>query len=174
MAYEIYKKQLTKKEYFDNWDSDNYKRLNEDLREQIYNKYLVKSKVFNRDNFTCQNINCKFPDATLTMHHVKWQKNGGEDKERNCVTLCRTCHKAYHRGKQEITFSENANLPSHMKGQTYKLSAVDEIDWKKVKKDMKNLRKTMKQSHGIRLSMSQVAFLMKWLEYIVDLDDLDD
>ena len=67
MAYEIYKKNLTQEEYFSNWDSENFNRLTDDLRKQIYNKYLIKSKIFQRDEFKCQNEDCKFPDSELTM-----------------------------------------------------------------------------------------------------------
>ena len=174
MAYEIYKQQLTKEEYFDNWDNEQEQNLNEDLKDQIYNKYLVKTRVFNRDNFTCQNKDCAYPDAPLTMHHVKWQKNGGEDKSRNCVTLCKTCHKGYHRGKNILIFSEDSNVPKHIRGHVFKVTQEDVVDWKKVKSDMKSLRKSFKQSHGLKLNEKQLYFLMKWLERVVDLDEMYD
>lgn len=174
MAYEIYKQIVSKEEYFKSWDSDNYNNLNDDLRDQIYQKYVVKAKMLQRDNFKCQNTDCETPDSELTMHHVRFQKNGGEDKERNCVTLCKTCHKGYHRGKRAITFSSESNLPSNLKGHTFKVDKQNEIDWKKVKKDMKQIRKNMKTDHGLVLTPKQLIFLMKWLEHIVDIDDLDD
>ena len=171
MTYKTYKQKLTKIEYFNNWIDSNIKSLSEDIKEQIYQKYLVKCKVFNRDNFKCQQIDCKYPDSPLTMHHVKWQKNGGEHKERNCITLCKTCHKGFHRGKKDLTFINNKKLPDHMKGHTFKLNKVTEVDWKLVRKEMKTLRKNFKSVHGIHLSLDELSFLMKWLENVIDLDD---
>jgi len=171
MAYEVYKKVLEQKEYFALWDNEKYKQLPQSLHEQIYDKYVIKSIVFNRDNFECQNSACTSSESELTMHHVKWQKNGGEHKARNCVTLCKSCHKAFHRGKRDITFKNNEKLPAHIRGHTFKLNVLNEIDWKKVKKDMKGLRKNLKHDHGLVLSGKQVMFLMKWLEYVVLLDD---
>ena len=162
---------LTQEGYFKNWDYYNIVKIGNDLKNQIYDKYLVKCNVFNRDDFSCQNTECPSPDSKLTMHHIKWQKNGGEHKERNCITLCESCHKAFHRGKRHIVFSNTKKLPAHIRGKIFKLSSGNEIDWKKVKKDMKMFRKNIKHEHGIVISLSQVVFLMRWLENVVDLDD---
>lgn len=171
MAYEIYKKVLSQEDYFNNWDSDSFKKLPQDLHAQIYDKYVVKCTVFNRDNFKCQNEKCTTPLSELTMHHVKWQKNGGVNKSRNCVTLCKTCHKAFHRAKKSITFYDDEKLPTHIRGHTFAVNVLNEIDWKKIKKEMKILRKNLKTNHGLVLSGEQIMFLMKWLEYVVSLDD---
>ena len=40
-----------------------------------------------------------------------------------------------------------------------------------MKKDMRVFRKNMKHEHGLHLTAEQLTFLMKWLDYIVDLDD---
>ena len=50
------------------------------MKREMYKKYLVKCEVFKRDNFRCRNIVCKYPESQLTLHHVKWKKNGGDDK----------------------------------------------------------------------------------------------
>jgi len=162
MAYEVYKEKLTKEEYFQKWDSDNYKQLTDELKEQIYNKHLVKRKVFNRDNFECQNIECKTLNSPLTLHHVKFKKNGGEDKVRNGVTLCRSCHMGYHKAKKILSF-DNPNLPSHIKGHTFQLSKEEKFDWKVVKAEMNKLRKTLKSDHGIILDGIQIRLLLRWL-----------
>ncbi len=70
--------------------------------------------------------------------------------------------------------STEVNLPSHIKGHTFKIDHRKEINWKKVKKDMKIMRKNMKHVHGIILTTQQMIFLMKWLEYVVNIDGLDD
>jgi len=170
MTYITYKKELSKIDYFNKWDNENYNKLNTELQNQIYNKYLIKCKVFQRDNFKCQNKSCKY-DTPLTMHHIKWQKNGGGNTERNCVTLCKTCHKAFHRGKRDISFSINSLVPKHMRGHTFKLNTILEINWKQIKKDMKVIRKNFKNEHGLQLSYADLKMLMIWLENVIDLDD---
>jgi hypothetical protein len=170
MTYQVYRKTLKKDEYFKKWDSGSYEQLNNALKEQIYEKYRVKCSVFQRDKFTCQNDICQTPESPLTMHHVKWQKNGGEHKERNCVTLCKTCHKGYHRGKNVLVFAEDSPVPKHIRGHTHKVSDFDEIDWKAIIIEMKKLRKTVKHEHGLNITEDQLKFLMKMFEYVSDYD----
>ena len=151
-------------EYYSKWDNENWKAFEKVLRDRIYNKYLVKCDVFQRDDFTCQNIECLKKDEGLTVHHIKWQKNGGEDKVRNCVTLCLTCHQGYHKAKKQITFSNDESLPSHIRGHSYTLKKPNQIDWKKVRQEMKLLRKNLKQDCGLRISWEQIAILLGFLE----------
>ena len=151
-------------DYFNRWDDERLETLTDIIRVEIYEKYLIKCDVFQRDGFNCQNKDCKNPSAELTMHHVKWQKNGGVNKARNCVTICNTCHKEFHAGKYPLIMKNNKTLPSHIRGHTFKLDKLNEINWKIVKKQMKQFRKTLHNESGLRLSWQQVSFLMKWLE----------
>ncbi len=173
MAYEVFKQIVSKEEYFQSWDSENYNKLTEELKQKIYDKYCIKAEVFQRDNFTCQNTECSFPDAPLTLHHVKFQKNGGKDSGRNCVTLCRTCHQGYHRGKRVIVLTDEDYLPSHMRGHTFKVSTDESVDWKKVKAEMKKLRKTL-VGERVYLTMDDLALLMKFFDMLVDYNSDDD
>ena len=176
MTYKIYKKKLSKKEYFKVWDSENYKKLTEEFEKQIYEKYLIKCEIFQRDNFTCQNENCKFCNnvkfhSSLTMHHIKWQKNKGMNKIRNGVTLCYTIHQGFHKGKHELKFSNIESLPSHIRGHTFKFSSKHKVDWKKVKREMKELRKNLKNVCGLKLSWEELHLLMAFLEVNFNVDD---
>jgi len=99
--YDSYRKAMSKDEYFTKFKEDDVQKITDEIKEELYQKYLVKCEVFQRDSFKCQNFNCKAIDSPLTMHHIKWQKNNGKDKSRNCVILCQSCHKNYHRGKFE-------------------------------------------------------------------------
>lgn len=173
MTYQIFRKIVSKEEYFASWDSDNYNKLTEALKDRIYNKYCIKAEVFQRDKFKCANIECLYPDSPLTLHHVKFQKNGGKDSGRNCVTLCKTCHQGYHRGKRSFTLSDTDVMPSHMRGHTFKLSVDESINWKKVKAEMKKLRKTL-ISERVYLSMEDLALLMKFFDMVVDYESDDD
>lgn len=142
-THKMFKQKLNKDDYFGNWEDDKLVGLTEDLKERIYQRYLVKCTVFSRDQFKCQNLNCSSKHSPITLHHIKWQKNGGEDSERNCVTLCDTCHKGFHAATMELRFSKSKGLPKKIRGQTIKLTKSDEIDWKELKKKMRRFRKSV-------------------------------
>ncbi len=163
MAYELYKKIKTKLDYFNNWSSDNIDGLTEMLKNQIYERYVVKCKVFQRDNFKCQNIKCYSPNSPLTLHHIRFKKNDGEDKVRNGVTVCRACHMAYHKAKRPLVFGDDNSIPPHVRGHTFKIYKEEKLDWKTIKFEMAKMRKSLKNEHGIILSWKQIAILMKFL-----------
>ena len=60
----------------------------------------VREYVLFRDGHTCQHCKGKSKDKILNVHHIESRKTGGDSPD-NLITLCETCHKAYHRG--EIT-----------------------------------------------------------------------
>jgi len=163
MAYELYKIKKDKENYFKDWSSDKLLTLTDEIKEVVYKKYLVKCDVFKRDNYSCQNINCKNLNSPLTMHHVKFQKNGGEHKIKNCVTLCEPCHVLFHRARTAITYKNNKYLPIHIRGKTFMLDRQDKINWKEIKSHMRKLRKTLRKER-IYLSWKDMNLLMKFLE----------
>ena len=172
--YDKYVNILNKEDYFKKWSEEDKGKVPENIREKLYNKYLVKAQMLNRDEFTCQNTECKYPHSRLTMHHVKWQKNGGQDKLKNAVTLCRACHANFHKARASITFANDA-LPAHINGHTFKLESPEpRKDWKKLKSEMKELRTRLKQS-GMKaiISWEDVYILMRWL-FDMDAEDVDD
>lgn len=61
----------------------------------------VREYVLWRDNHRCQCCHGKSKDKVLNVHHIESRKTGG-DSPANLVTLCETCHKAYHRGELEL------------------------------------------------------------------------
>lgn len=61
----------------------------------------VREYVLFRDNHQCQHCHGKFGDNILNVHHLESRKTGG-DRPDNLVTLCETCHKAYHRGEIKL------------------------------------------------------------------------
>lgn len=63
--------------------------------------FNVREYVLFRDNHTCQHCKGKSKDKVLNVHHIESRKNGG-DSPKNLITLCETCHKAYHRGEFEL------------------------------------------------------------------------
>lgn len=61
----------------------------------------VREYVLFRDGHTCQCCKGKSKDKILNVHHIESRKTGG-DAPNNLVTLCETCHKAYHQGKIQL------------------------------------------------------------------------
>lgn len=63
----------------------------------------VRQYVFYRDNYECQCCHGKTKDNILNVHHIESRKTGG-NAPNNLITLCETCHKAYHKGEIQLNF----------------------------------------------------------------------
>ena len=61
----------------------------------------IREYVLWRDGHTCQHCHGKSGDKILNVHHLESRKTGGNSPS-NLITLCETCHKAYHNGKFEL------------------------------------------------------------------------
>ena len=61
----------------------------------------LREYIFFRDSHECQCCHGKSKDPVLNVHHIESRKTGGDSPD-NLVTLCETCHKAYHAGKIEL------------------------------------------------------------------------
>ena len=61
----------------------------------------VREYVLFRDNHECQCCHGKSKDKILNVHHIESRKTGGDSPD-NLITLCETCHKAYHRGEIQL------------------------------------------------------------------------
>ena len=61
----------------------------------------VREYVLFRDNHECQYCHGKSKDKVLNIHHLESRKTGGDSPD-NLITLCESCHKAYHAGKIEL------------------------------------------------------------------------
>ena len=62
-----------------------------------------RKAVFERDNYTCQNIFCGKRGGYLEAHHIRSYAEHPELRLEisNGVTLCRSCHKREGRPKKE-------------------------------------------------------------------------
>lgn len=58
----------------------------------------VREYVLHRDGHECQCCHGKSGDPILNVHHIESRKTGG-NAPNNLVTLCESCHNAYHDGK---------------------------------------------------------------------------
>jgi hypothetical protein len=167
--YELYRQVKTSKDYFDTWDTVTSSQLDDSLKAKIYERYVLKCFVFQRDGFKCINEGCDNPinpDNPLTMHHIKFQKNNGKDSPKNCATICKLCHRGFHRAKIALTFH----------GATYKVHKDDEINWKIIKKKNKQFRKHLFRDEqlSISISYSLLEQLIKFLMTSYDEDMNDD
>ena len=59
-----------------------------------------------RDRHECQCCHGKSKDPVLNVHHVESRKTGGNSPD-NLVTLCETCHDAYHTDKVQLNLKRN-------------------------------------------------------------------
>lgn len=69
----------------------------------------VREYVLWRDGHVCQHCHGKSKDPVLNVHHLESRKTGG-DAPSNLITLCETCHKAFHRGKFELKIKRGKPL----------------------------------------------------------------
>lgn len=69
----------------------------------------VREYVLARDSHRCQHCNGKSGDKILNVHHLESRKTGG-DAPNNLITLCETCHKAYHRGEFQLKQKRGTSL----------------------------------------------------------------
>lgn len=53
-------------------------------------------KVLERDGFRCRNPRCQYRN-NLSVHHVVYRSEQGEDSSWNLLTLCEKCHDAIHK-----------------------------------------------------------------------------
>ena len=61
----------------------------------------VREYILWRDRHECQCCHGKSKDPVLNIHHIDSRKTGG-DAPNNLVTLCETCHDAYHKGNVKL------------------------------------------------------------------------
>src|SRR5574344_518356 len=69
----------------------------------------VREYVLWRDGHVCQHCHGKSKDTILNVHHLESRKTGG-DSPSNLITLCETCHKAYHRGEFDLKIKRGKSL----------------------------------------------------------------
>lgn len=69
----------------------------------------VREYILYRDEHTCQYCKGKSKDPVLVVHHIESRKTGG-NAPNNLITLCKTCHDAYHRGDIELKFKRGKPL----------------------------------------------------------------
>ena len=69
----------------------------------------VREYVLARDGHVCQHCKGKSKDKILNVHHIESRKTGG-NAPNNLITLCETCHKAYHDGEMSLKIRRGISL----------------------------------------------------------------
>ena len=69
----------------------------------------VREYVLWRDGHRCRHCKGRSKDPVLNVHHIESRQTGG-DAPNNLMTLCRTCHQAYHRGEIRLNASRGVSL----------------------------------------------------------------
>lgn len=94
---------------------DAQKIKNPDIKGEDYQQgeqlgfWNVREYVLARDGHRCVHCKGKSKDPILNVHHLESRKTGGNSPS-NLVTLCETCHKAYHRGKFGLNIKRGTSL----------------------------------------------------------------
>ena len=94
---------------------DAQKIKNPDIKGEEYQQgeqmgfWNVREYVLARDGHRCIHCKGKSRDPILNVHHLESRKTGGNSPS-NLVTLCETCHKAYHRGEFELKIKRGNSL----------------------------------------------------------------
>lgn len=94
---------------------DAQKIKNPDIKGNEYQQgeqmgfWNVREYVLARDGHRCIHCKGKSKDPILNVHHLESRKTGGNSPG-NLVTLCETCHKAYHRGEFELKIKRGTTL----------------------------------------------------------------
>lgn len=69
----------------------------------------TREYVLFRDGHKCQHCKGKSKDFVLNVHHIESRQTGG-DSPSNLITLCETCHKAYHKGSITLKVKRGTSL----------------------------------------------------------------
>lgn len=94
---------------------DAQKIKNPDIKGDEYQQgeqmgfWNVREYVLARDGHRCVHCKGKSKDPILNVHHLESRKTGSNSPS-NLVTLCETCHKAYHRGEFDLKVKRGTTL----------------------------------------------------------------
>lgn len=96
----------------------------------------VREYVLARDGHKCQHCKGKSGDKILNVHHLESRKTGG-NAPNNLITLCETCHNAYHRGEFELKIKRGTSLRD-----TAVMNIMRWEVYNQAKKELKNVHLT--------------------------------
>lgn len=121
----------------------------------------VREYVLYRDNHTCQHCHGKSGDSILNVHHIESRKTGGNSPG-NLITLCGSCHTAYHQGKINLNFkrSDSFRDAAYMNIMKEHLLKESGLKYKNVFYTWGYITKYNRIQHGIPKDHSSDAFVI--------------
>ena len=105
----------------------------------------VREYVLYRDGHTCQH--CGKSNTVLNVHHIESRQTGG-DRPDNLITLCESCHKAYHKGKIELKIKKHKAFKAE--------TVMSILRWKIVNK-LRELGNTVSITYGYLTKSARIA-----------------
>ena len=118
----------------------------------------VREYVLFRDGHTCQHCHGKSKDKVLNVHHLESRKTGG-DAPSNLITLCETCHKAYHAGKIKLTQKRGQSFRAEAFMGIMRWALLDKL--KETYPDVQNTYGYITKNNRIRLGLPKSIMLMR-------------
>ena len=116
----------------------------------------VREYVLFRDEHTCQHCHGKTRDKVLNVHHIESRKTGG-DAPNNLITLCETCHKAYHAGKFDLR---------QKRGQSFKDAAFMGIMRRFLLKKLREIYPDVQNTYGYLTKNSRIRLGLAKEHYV--------
>ncbi len=107
----------------------------------------VREYVLYRDGHKCQACNGKSKDKILNVHHIESRQTGGNSPN-NLITLCETCHKAYHKGKITLKIKRRKAFKAE--------TVMSILRWKIVNK-LRELGNTVNITYGYLTKSARIA-----------------
>ena len=112
----------------------------------------VREYVLYRDNHICQACNGKSKDKILNVHHVTPRADGGTNRPDNLITLCETCHKAYHKGKIKLFIKKHKAFKAE--------TIMSILRWKIVNK-LRELGNAVSITYGYLTKSARIALKLE-------------
>ena len=137
---------------------DTQKIKNPDIEGKGYQQgdqlgfWNVREYVLFRDGHVCRHCKGKSKDKVLNVHHIESRKTGG-DAPNNLITLCETCHKAYHRGEIELRIKRGKRFDGETFMGIMRWTVLERLKAQFADKEVKNtygyITKNARIVHGI-------------------------
>lgn len=116
----------------------------------------VREYVLFRDGHTCQHCHDKSKGKVLNVHHIESRKTGG-DAPSNLITLCETCHKAYHAGKIKLTQKRGQSFRAEAFMGIMRWALLDKL--KELYPDVSNTYGYITKNNRIRLGLPKEHYV---------------
>ena len=116
----------------------------------------VREYVLFRDEHVCQHCKGKSGDKILNVHHIESRKTGG-DAPNNLITLCETCHKAYHAGTIKLTQKRGKSFKEASFMGIMRWALLDKL--REIYPDVQNTYGYLTKNNRIRLELPKEHYV---------------